>query len=130
MLYGEFLQLAAFIQTGSILLTGSRVSNEHIMNPARQKGLKSLVNLMRIGQWTVGSQITSPNFALNPGTRVPISFSQTNSKKPTPMPNVYVRVSPFKLLPKYAQPRNSVTWIAPLMLELYLWKCLRQQCIR
>ena len=53
MLYGEFLQLAAFIQTGSILLTGNRVSNEPIMNPSGQRGSKILVSLMRIGQWTV-----------------------------------------------------------------------------
>ena len=41
------------------------------MNPTGQRGLKSLVNIMRIGQWTIGSQMTSPNFALNPGSRVP-----------------------------------------------------------
>ena len=44
--------------SGSILLTGSRVSNKPIMNPGGQRGSKNLVNLMRIGQWTVGSQIT------------------------------------------------------------------------
>ena len=43
--------------SGSILLTVSRLSNEPIMNPGGQRGSKNLVNLMRIGQWTVGSQI-------------------------------------------------------------------------
>ena len=28
------------------------------MNPGGQRGSKNMVNLMRIGQWTVGSQIT------------------------------------------------------------------------
>ena len=32
--------------SGSILLTGSRVSNESIMNPGGQRGSKSLVNIM------------------------------------------------------------------------------------
>ena len=39
-------------------VSGSRVSNEPIMNPDGQRGSKSLVNLMRIGQWTFGSQMT------------------------------------------------------------------------
>ena len=109
--------------SGSILLTGSRVSNEPIMNPGGQKGSKSSVNLMRIGKWTVGSEITSPNFALNPGSRVPdLIFSDKFQE----MLNVYVRVSTFKLLPKYAKPQNYVTELAPLMSEPYFWNCLMQ----
>ena len=56
MLSSDLLQQISV--SGNILLTGSRVSNEPIMNPGGRRGSKSLVNLMRIWKWTVGSQIT------------------------------------------------------------------------
>ena len=42
MLQGEILT------TGSILLTGSRVSNEHIMNPGGQRGSKSMLQILEL----------------------------------------------------------------------------------
>ena len=47
----RFYIIQWIVKTDSIILTGSRVSNEPIMNPGGQRGSKNLVNLIRIGQW-------------------------------------------------------------------------------